>query len=359
MDLLRAPISVFVSLTYRCNMMCKHCAVYSEEASGVDLETQSWLHLFEELAGLKVFRVRLSGGEPFMREDIWQLLDAIHGLPMRLAINTNATLIDRQAAGRLKESDKIDEIMVSLDGSCSGTHDRLRGEGSFQRVCAGISSLIDRDLPVTFYCTVNRHNFRDLAQIAALAWSWGKRAVKFNDLLPEGRGLKNYRELALFREEWEETLKTLRDLRRFYGPVISGTILDQGEMYDTIGEISAHDRRNLPSNSLHGCGALIRDCAVRPDGWITPCDRLPGLKAGHIHERRFGEIWRSSEVFSGFRKRREVLLSELDECCDCPYQCACTGGCPATPYALFGKVIARDPLGCYRIYLGQETFHVS
>jgi SynChlorMet cassette radical SAM/SPASM protein ScmE len=358
MDHLRAPLSVFVSLTYRCNMSCKHCAVYSEEATGLDLETESWRRLFEEFKVLKVFRLRLSGGEPFMREDIWRLLDTIDRLPMRLSINTNATLIDGSAAKRLRGYSKIDEIMVSLDGSRPETHDRLRGEGTFAQVLSGTDCLVAQELPVAFYCTVNRYNFRDLDRIAALARAWGGSAVKFNDLLPEGRGLANYRELALGREAWKEALTTLRDLRRIHGPAISGTILDQGEMYDAMKRIQVEDGGCSRSNLLHGCGALIHECAVRPDGWITPCDRLPGLKAGHIHENRFGEIWRSSEVFASFRKRREVLLSELDECLDCPYQSGCTGGCPATPYALYGKVIARDPLGCYRIYSGQEAFHV-
>jgi radical SAM protein with 4Fe4S-binding SPASM domain len=112
--------------------------------------------------------------------------------------------------------------------------------------------------------------------------------------------------------------------------------------------------RALPAGLLSGCGALIQECAVRPDGWITPCDRIPGLRAGHVSEGRFGEIWRSSAVFTAFRKRREVLLSDLQECRGCPYQALCTGGCPAAPYALYGKVVARDPSCCYRIYTGQE-----
>jgi radical SAM protein with 4Fe4S-binding SPASM domain len=277
---------------------------------------------------------------------------------MRLAINTNATLIDKGVGERLKEFEKLDEVMVSLDGSCPETHDPLRGEGSFAKVHAGIECLTRQNLPVALYCTVTRHNRNDLAQIAALAKAWGIASVKFNDLLPEGRGLVHYRDLALGREEWDEALAVLRDLRSLYGTGISGTILDQGEMYEAVRGIACCAEQPQQSNLLSGCGALSQECAVRPDGWITPCDRLPGLKAGHIHERRFGEIWRTSEVFIHFRKRREVLLSDLDECRDCSYHHACTGGCPATPYALYGKVMARDPLGCYRIHSGQETFHV-
>ncbi len=358
MSLLSAPISVFVSITYKCNLRCRHCAVYSEAIAYDDLDSESWIRFFHELAELKVFRVRLSGGEPFMRHDIWRLIDIIHSLPMRLSINTNATLIDKEAAGRLSLYRKIDEIMVSLDGSCPETHDPLRGKGTFREVYRGIENLVRSSLPVSFYCTVNRYNFRELDKIAQLALEWGRRPIKFNDLLPEGRGLKNYKDLSLKREEWEEALNLLGELRRTYGPVIAGTILDQGDMYDSMRHMGREDLQGLPPNSLSGCGALIRECAVRPDGWITPCDRLPDLKAGHIHEHRFREIWHSSEVFETFRKRREVLLSELEECRGCLYHPVCTGGCPAAPYVLYGTVMTRDPLGCYRIYLGEEAFNV-
>ncbi|MBW2029118.1 MAG: radical SAM protein [Deltaproteobacteria bacterium] len=70
MKVFSAPISVFLSLTYRCNLRCKHCAVYWEKSPRRDLDTDDWLHFFGELGDLKVFKVRISGGEPLMRGDI-------------------------------------------------------------------------------------------------------------------------------------------------------------------------------------------------------------------------------------------------------------------------------------------------
>lgn len=356
--MLNAPTSVFVSLTYKCNFQCKHCAVYSNKTTYIDLETESWLNFFSELAKLKIFRVRLSGGEPFMRKDIWELLEFIHSLPMRISINTNASLIDKDSATRISHYHKWDQLMVSLDGSSPRNHDPIRGEGTFEMVYRGTRNLAQFDLPLVFYCTVNRYNFRDLDGITQLAVDLGASAIKFNELLPEGRGLNHYRELSLTKKEWKDTLERLREIRDKYNIGVSGTILDQGDMFDAMADAAEGDNSNSSSNYLSGCGALVNECAVRPDGWIIPCDRLPELKAGHIHEERFGEIWRSSDVFTRFRKRREVLLSNLLECRDCLYQSMCTGGCPATPYVLYGSIATRDPLSCYRIYLGEESFNV-
>jgi len=356
MKVFSAPISVFLSLTYRCNLRCKHCAVYWEKSPRRDLDTDDWLHFFGELGDLKVFKVRISGGEPLMRGDIWELMDALHRLPMRFALNTNAMLVDRRCAERLSQYDKLDEIMISLDGSCSESHDPLRGGGTFKAVLRGIENLARFPIPLSFYCTVNRYNVGDLDGIAKLAKDFNGMAIKFNDLIPEGRGLKNYRELALGRDQWNRALDQLRRLRRIYGPMISGTILDLGEIYDSLSRLTPEDQAQSASNTLAGCGALIQECAVRPDGWIVPCDRLPNLLAGHIKEKRFAQIWRSSEVFERFRNRRKVSLSELTECRNCGYRSLCTGGCPAVPNALFDSITARDPLGCYRIHLGQEDF---
>lgn len=358
MGLLSAPTSVFISLTCKCNLGCRHCAVYSEETPYEELDTEIWLKFFRELADLRVFRVRLSGGEPLMREDIWELIDAVHELPMRFSLNTNATRIDRTTAERLSRYNKIDEIMVSIDGAGPETHDAIRGKDAFRKMYEGVENLVRFSLPVSFYCTVNHYNFRDLDQIARLVCDWGVARIKFNDLLPEGRGLNNYKELSLNNKEWREALASLRDLRQVYGPMVSGTVLDMGDTYESIKIKAMESRKEKTPNFLSGCGVLIRECAVRSDGWITPCDRLPDLKAGRIQEGRFAEIWRSSDVFNNFRKRREVLLSDIEECIGCSYQSFCTGGCPATPYALYGKVVARNPLGCYRIYSGEEEFRV-
>jgi len=354
MALLRAPTLVFIALTYRCNLQCRHCAVYGPDTACNDLDTGTWLSFFRELADLKVLRLRLSGGEPFMRDDIWQLLDAVDALPMRWGINTNATRIDRHGARRLTGYRRLDDIMVSLDGDASG-HDAMRGRGAFALARQGIAHLSAAGLPVLLYCTVTRCNRDHLEPVAELALEFKARSVKFNDLLPAGRGLANYRDLSLTQGQWRTALDTLRRLRETHGPLIAGTILDTGDQYDAIARHAAGKQAPGEANCLCGCGTLINQCAVQPDGRITPCDRLPDLAAGNIVERRFGELWRQSPGFATFRARRHLRLNELPECRDCLYTGWCTGGCPAVPYALNGKITARDPLQCYRLFSGEET----
>jgi len=335
-------------------MACRHCAVYSPDITyGPDLSTEQWLAFIEEIARLKVFRVKISGGEPFVREDIFTLLDALYDLPIRLSINTNATLIDDAAARHLaRYTDRLDDIMVSLDGSCARTHDALRGPGTFDRAVRGIRHLTEKVGKVTAYCTVTRLNKEELPRIFELSRSLGIVGTKFNELLPEGRAVENGADLHLSRSERTAVIDQLREMKSISGGV-TGTFIEVDDIFDTIREIETHkipEDDTLPS-FLDGCGALVRECAIRPDGWATPCDRLPALTAGRILETPLDVIWRESETFTYFRSRFVTPLSSLPQCGDCPYTAGCTGGCPAGAYAEYGTIMAPDPACCYRLHL--------
>ncbi|MBN1883826.1 MAG: radical SAM protein [Deltaproteobacteria bacterium] len=347
-----APISLFISITSRCNMACRHCAVYSPEIHyGQDLSTEQWLSFFKEIERLQLFKVKISGGEPFVREDIFTLLDALYALPIRLSINTNATLIDKDAARRLAwYRDRLDDIMVSLDGSCPRTYDALRGSGTFERAVPGIESLAEHVGKVTAYCTVTRLNMDELPRIFELSRDLGITSIKFNELLPEGRAVANGADLHLHRSERSAVIDRLKEIKEVGGGV-AGTFFEVDDIFDSVRCLEGHGAADdaLPS-FLSGCGALVRECAVRPDGWATPCDRLPALTAGHILETPLDVIWRESETFAFFRSRFITPLLSLPQCADCPYTAGCTGGCPAGAYAAHGTIMAPDPACCYRLH---------
>jgi len=167
----RVPLSLFLSVTSRCNQSCLHCAVYADHFTyGPDLTTDQWLAFIEHMADLKIFRVKISGGEPFVREDIFDILDALYEKPIRMSINTNATLIDTERARKIgRYSDKLDDVMVSLDGATAASHDALRGPGAFEAALEGIECLIDHVNNVNAYATVTRFNYRELEEITRLA----------------------------------------------------------------------------------------------------------------------------------------------------------------------------------------------
>ncbi len=349
----KTPMSLFVSITSRCNQACKHCAVYSDGFSyGPDLTTEQWLDFIDEIKRLKILRVKISGGEPFVREDFYDILDAFYSKPLRISLNTNATLIDEGAAKRLtKYIRKMDDIMVSLDGAGPSSHDLLRGSGAFKAALNGIKHLIRFGHDVSAYCTVTRLNFRELKAIAELAADTGISSVKFNYLLYEGRGLKYMEELKLDAVEIKRIVEELKEIRCDY-PFISGTFFEMDEIFEGIRNINPDNLKNYDPNThfLSGCGALKNQCAIRPDGWAVPCDRLPEITAGNILDTPLDIIWRESETFVEFRKRFTTPVTSLSTCRDCRYAPMCTAGCPASAYSAYGTMLARDPFCCYKLY---------
>ncbi|MBN1573172.1 MAG: radical SAM protein [Deltaproteobacteria bacterium] len=349
----KTPMSLFVSITSRCNQACKHCAVYSDDFSyGPDLTTDQWLDFIDEIERLKVLRVKISGGEPFVREDFYDILDALYGKPLRISLNTNATLIDKEGAERLtKYRRKMDDIMVSIDGATPGSHDLLRGIGAFEAALNGIEHLIRFGHDVSAYCTVTRLNFKELRAAAKLAGETGISSMKFNYLLYEGRGLKYMEELKLNALEVKGIVEELKKIRADY-PFISGTFFEMDDIFEGIRNIKQYDLKDYDPDThfLSGCGALRNQCAIRPDGWAVPCDRLPEITAGNILNTPLDIIWRESETFVEFRRRFSTPVTSLSTCKDCRYAPLCTAGCPASAYYTYGTMLARDPFCCYKLY---------
>ncbi len=351
---LSAPLEVFLSITNRCNLGCGHCSVSSSPSPGPgELTTKKWLDLVGEMEDMKVFTVRISGGEPFCHPDLFTILERIIRGSMRVSINTNATLIGREEARALKGmAPWIDDVMVSLDGSTPQVHDRLRGEGSFERAMRGMEALLSEGLPVSLYTTVVRYNWRDLEGIILLARKMGISGVKFNELIPMGRGLDHYRELSLDPEERRTVLSIVKDLKEDYDGFVAGTYVDLLEIMASV-EASDGDL------SLNTCSAGTTEIAVRPDGWVVPCDRLYGYRVGNVREKGLGEIWHHSDRLNRFRERFQLTVDDLSGCMGCRYRHGCGGGCPAVPYNLGRGMMSRDPLSCYRILKGEEGFSID
>jgi SynChlorMet cassette radical SAM/SPASM protein ScmE len=348
----RAPLSVFISITSRCNLSCRHCAVYGESLTyGPDLTTPQWLLFIDHIAHLKVFRVKISGGEPFVREDIFTILDHLSKKPIRFSINTNAVLIDDAAARRLQTyEERLSDIMVSLDGGSEEIHDALRGPGTYKDTIRGLGHLVERIDRISAYCTVTRLNFRHLGEVARLADELRIGGLKFNDLITLGRGHDNRGELDLSTDERNEAAACINELKQTY-PFVSGTFCEVDEIFDQIRSSCAEATHDDPANInyLSGCGALRTECAVRPDGYATPCDRLTELVAGNILDTALDTIWTKSPVFQEFRRRFITPITSLPTCADCRYAPYCTAGCAAAAYAVSGTTLARDPSCCLRL----------
>lgn len=356
MHLMRTPRSLDLEITGRCNLRCSYCSHF-ESAGDVEeaLSTEEWLTFFEELSECRVMDVCLQGGEPFIREDIEELILGIVRNKMRFSALSNGTLITDRLAGFLARTARCDSVQVSIDSAEAENHDAFRGDGAFTRAMDGLLNLLKHDVPATVRVTIHRRNVRDLERIAGLLLDDLKLpGFSLNAASHFGLCRQNAARVQLTAEDRTLAMKSLSRLSSKYGTRISATAgpLKEAQMWRSMEEAR---RAGLPG--LPGCGRLtactgpMTKLAVRADGMMIPCGHLPGMVLGEINQDSLGAVWRDHPELNRFRTRRDISLDEFEECRECPYMPYCRGGCPALADTLVGDPYKPSPDSCYKRFL--------
>jgi SynChlorMet cassette radical SAM/SPASM protein ScmE len=358
---MRFPKSLDLSLTGRCNLRCRYCFYADEMAALNDMPSERWHALFIELGELGVHNVCLSGGEVFTRPDLFELIDSVITNKMRYSILTNGTLIIEDTLEEFakgKRRLRLDSIQVSIDGSCAAIHDKSRPPKSFDRALRGLKLLKQAEFPVTVRVTVNRANVDDLTNIARLLLEdvgLGSFSTNEADQMGSARCYGN--STVLTCSERKQAMETLARLNEQYRGRISATAgpLAASTNFAQIEEAIVQGKTGMPGRgTLCSCGGVFNKLAILHDGTIVPCNMLPKLVMGVYGHQSLVEVWRTSPAINVVRYRRQIPMQSLSSCRDCSYAGFCTGGCPASAMSMSGRLNARDPLVCYRIFKGEE-----
>lgn len=186
--LLIPPPILQISLTYRCNLKCKMCSIAGLLPETEELSTKQILHIIDEAKSYGVHEVILTGGEPFLYHDIFDICDYIAQKKLRSIITTNAALIDINLAKKISHS-KIDHLHISLDG-LEENNDYFRGGGTFKKICVAIGLLNQqrnngRHFSMGIACTVMNNNINDLYSIVKLADDLNIDVINFQPLVKD------------------------------------------------------------------------------------------------------------------------------------------------------------------------------
>jgi heme b synthase len=332
-------------VTRRCNLACLHCRAAAGSGPYPDeLTTAEGLKLLDELADLGPVVVILTGGEPLLREDIYDLTAYGARRGHRMVMAVNGTLLTPQVAARLKAAG-IQRLSISLDGAGAASHDRLRAvEGAFAGALAGIAACREAGLPFQINTTVTRTNRAELPAIHELALKLEAAAHHVFVLVPTGRG-ELIREELVSPVEYEETLQWLLERQRAGKLHLKPTCAPQ---YYRLWRQDAAARGENITPATHGLEAMTKGCLggqgfafVSYRGEVQPCGYLE-LMTGNIRETAFPEIWKNSELFRQLRRVDEYH----GKCGACQYRRVC-GGCRARAYTLTGDVLGDDPICPY------------
>lgn len=340
------PRLVAWEVTRSCNLNCMHCRAAAEKGPYPgELGTERSHELLQEIASLGKPIVILTGGEPLLREDLFDL--AGHGtrLGLRMVMATNGTLLTSALVEKIISSG-IQRVSVSLDGANAREHDRLRQvEGAYEGSVRGIRLLIERGVEFQVNTTITKHNAHQIQELLDTSIRLGAAAHHFFLLVPTGRA-REMQDQEIGAEEYERVLHFLYDVRSRVPLSIKATcaphyyrILRQeahrkGESVDvkTYG-LDAHTR---------GCLAGTAFCFIGYHGVVQPCGYLD-VPCGDVKEKSFSDVWRSSAIFTKMRD----FSSYQGKCGRCEYLKFC-GGCRARAFESTGDFMAEEPLCMYQ-----------
>ena len=353
---MKSPKSVDLSITNRCNLRCNYCYHFSSESdSGNDLSTEDWLRFFEELNRCAVLDVTLAGGEPFMRDDLKELIEGVVRNRMRFSILSNGTLITDEMAAFIAATGRCNSVQVSIDGSFPGSHDAFRGEGNFARAVAGLKHLQNHHLPVTVRVTIHRHTVNDLEEIARFLFDELKLpGFSTNAASYAGLCRTFADEVQLTVDERSLAMETLLRLNKQYNGRIgaqAGPLAEANHWLD-MEEARKENREQMQNcGYLRSCGGVFSKMAVRADGVMVPCSQMSHIELGHINQDDLVDVWRTHQEFARLRQRRDISLADFEFCRQCGYLPYCRGNCPAMAYTIVGDENHPSPDACLKLFL--------
>jgi heme b synthase len=333
--------------TQKCNLKCVHCRCSSDMLSSEgDFNTEEGKKLLKEISDFSKPVVVLSGGEPLLRPDIFELAEYGTSLGLRICMATNGALVNDEVCEKMKKAD-IKMVSLSLDGSTAETHDDFRGcPGAFQGVVDAAGYFRKHGQKFLINSSFTKRNQSDIANTFKVAKSLGATAWYMFMIVPTGRGEEIMSEL-ISKEDYEEILDWHYQQEKLEDDILMRPtcaphyyrIVPQKAKAEGV----KFERRSLTFSTGGGKGCIAAQtiCLIDCFGNVKPCSYFHRT-AGNVKTTPFREIWENSEIFKDLRN----FKAYKGKCGECEYINVC-GGCRARADAVYGDYMAEEPFCNY------------
>ncbi|MBD3204321.1 radical SAM protein [Candidatus Woesearchaeota archaeon] len=285
-NVLSAPETVHLSVTGKCNLNCVFCYGKSKTP---DLSKKEIFRMIDTLSSMRVFQLAIGGGEPFLRKDIFEIIDYTRQKNIIPNITTNGTLITKEIIEKIKN--KIGQLNLSYYENFKKLNDILQLLIK-NNIRTGINILVTKkNLPV-LKNIINDLLRYDIANIIILRPKPGKNK-------------KWYQQNQFSKKELNKLKKVLDKYQKKINVDCSLTCL----MYNI-------PKQELQKNSVFGCVAGSRFCTIKNNGDVFPCSFFneKDYLAGNIVKTDFEKIWKKSQTFKKFRKLTKKIKGKCRTC---------------------------------------------
>jgi radical SAM protein with 4Fe4S-binding SPASM domain len=323
-------------VTNACNLRCRHCYASAGERKKNELTLEEAKDIIDDLSRLGTVLIALSGGEPLVRKDIYEIIHYIKNKNIELFVNSNGTLITKAVAKRLRDAG-VRHLEVSIDG-LEETHDSIRGKGSFKRAVKGFENSRDAGIETGILTTVFKRNYKETEDLIKYFYDLGSVGIGFLRFKPVGRGEEHH--------EWE---LTPNERKKFLEVVYRMKVKMRNDFHiKAETPVSILVAMKTPeimkehpyaTELARGCPGGIISCHIRYNGDVSSCAQM-GLVAGNVRKNSIGDLWNNSELFKKLRTR-----NYNGKCGKCEHKNIC-GGCRSCAYIYTGDVLGEDK-GCW------------
>lgn len=345
--------SVFWSVTGKCNYRCRHCFMDAPEGALGELSHEQAIELIDQMAECGILRVNLSGGEPFVRQDLWTLIDRI--LLHRMTIGqvyTNGWLLNDRVLDEFEKRGSKPEFSISFDGV--GWHDWMRGiPGAEEAAVRALKLCVKRGFPTNVEMCVHRGNQDTLQKTVRLLSDIGVPMLKTSNVRQTELWRENSEGNAMDVREYTEAM--LRYIPCFYQDGMPMKVMLSGVV---ILNHNSRDYEIIPlkhngkedSTGRHLCGAARYGGYITPEGRLLPCMPMTACKEQELFPLA-QDIGLKKGLSDSFYmdiidSRVRDLLAVNSKCAACAHKYQCGGGCRAIALEQTGDLMGCDSEQC-------------
>jgi radical SAM protein with 4Fe4S-binding SPASM domain len=319
-------------VTQACNLDCHYCSSGKASVSK-NFPKDFFYKIVEELRSLGVKSLLLSGGEPLLRSDLFDMI-SFASQRLKVSLSTNGTLICKNEAHKLKEAD-VSEIAISLDGVSARTHDGLRGKGNFRRTLKGIDSLKREGLgeKINLHFCLSNRNIAEAINLPEFAENLGIQKVTYLSMKKLGKASEIWNDLKPDRESYKEFFSELYE-----------AFFTRGFPIEVNSPLSGFRPCIKPQERVSTC-PFGTQLIVDVKGDIYPC---PGMFfsdycLGNVFEISIEEAMRSPK-FKVLKEEYRARKERISKCRNCTWRNLCQGGCTSSVYTEKGTIWETDDL---------------
>ena len=336
-------------VTRRCNFSCVHCRSASTMNSfDTAFTLDKAKKLIDDIASFSSPVIVLSGGEPLLRADVFDIASYGTQKGLRMCMATNGSLVTEEVCLKMKASG-IRMVSMSLDGAIPATHDNFRGQvGAFEGVEKAAALFNKHGIEFLINSSFTKRNQSEIPEVMKTAKRLGAKAWYMFMIVPTGRGEEIMSEL-ISKEDYEDLLKWHYEMEKHeHEMLVRPTCAPHyyrivPQMNKLAEEGDKLERRTLKfsTGGSKGCLAGQVICLITAEGDVYPCSYFPH-SAGNVLTTPFKEIWENSKLLLELRD----FTSYKGKCGVCEYVNVC-GGCRARADAVYGDYLAEEPFCTY------------